>query len=75
MDNRLDFIDKFKEGATEAMADLRKKYIALDDVLRELIKEHSSVQFARVVSIARTYLETSLQYGIKSLCLKHEDKG
>ncbi len=76
MNNRLDFICKFK-NPTLAGLELkaaRERFIEIDAELQKLLERPTEPALARAVSLARTYLEQSMQYTIKSLCLKHEDK-
>ena len=77
MNNRLDYISNFKEGAIEKMTAMREQFINLDNELRALTAANESVDPAlpRSIALARTHLEVALQYAIKSLCLKFEDKG
>jgi len=72
MDNRLDFISEFQDGAVEEMTEIRKKFIALDDELRALWATTHNQPGQRAFSIARTNIESALQYAIKGLCLKYE---
>jgi hypothetical protein len=76
MDNRLDFISKFKNETLAGMEfrAARERFIEIDAELQKLLENPVEPALARSVSLARTYLEQSLQYTIKSLCLKHEDK-
>lgn len=77
MDNRLDFITKIDPLGIELMKDIRKAYIALDEVLRHYSKmpeKPLEPAAARTLALARTNLETSLQYAIKTLCLQYEIK-
>ena len=80
MDNRLDFVSKFKDhdAAINEMTRSRKCFIALDEALRELAQEDIVVgtnpQIQRQISIARTHIEDACQHTIKALCLKHEAK-
>lgn len=76
MNNRLDFICKFKNAtlATMEMRAARERFIEIDAELQKLLEKPTDPALARSVSLARTHLEVALQYTIKSLCLKHEDK-
>lgn len=77
MDIRLDYVSKFKdqEKAITEMTALRAQYMALDATLKNMTElGNGDPAFLRSLSIARTHLETSCQYGIKSLCLGYEDK-
>lgn len=77
-DIRLDFINNIRHEMIEAMTVIRKMYIELDSELQcvdDVVCDDENKQAAlRCVSIARTHLETSLQYAIKSLCLVGEIK-
>lgn len=74
---RLDFISNIENDYLARMAELRAMYIDLDLAIQELEDdenfEHESGAM-RTISLARTHLETSLQYAIKSLCLIGEVK-
>ena len=76
MNNRLDFISKFKdhEIAVAEMSEIRKLFMALDSMLQFLMKETSDAATLRVAAISRTHIESALHYAIKALCLRHEDK-
>jgi hypothetical protein len=76
MDNRLDFISRFRDDqlAKAEMQEIRFKIIAIDNYLKDLTKKSASPSFLRSLSLARTNLEQSLQYTIKALCLFWEDK-
>lgn len=72
MNNRLDFISSFEDGAIEKMTEMRVKFMALDEELRVLANQKLPAAAGRTLALARTNLEMSLQYAIKSLCLLHE---
>ena len=78
LDIRLDFISKIDPVNIEMMTILRRKFIDLDNEMKdfeELGCPEENVQAAmRALSIARTHLETACQYAIKSLCLIGEVK-
>jgi hypothetical protein len=80
LDLRLDYIDEIDSIARELMIDIREKYIALDRSVADFEDAYPNIAngfdpvAARAVSIARTHLETSLQYAIKALCLCGEIK-
>jgi hypothetical protein len=76
MNIRLDFISKFRnpEVATEAMTDIRKRFMEQDNYLVALASSGVCEAFQRAVELARTHNEQCLQYTIKSLCLLWEDK-
>lgn len=69
---RLDFICNIEADYLKRMGELRAMYIDIDLAIQELEDDenfsHDSGAM-RTISIARTHLETSLQYAIKSLCL------
>jgi|HubBroStandDraft_5_1064220.scaffolds.fasta_scaffold139261_1 hypothetical protein len=77
MNIRLDFISTIEQQGLDHMADIRKVYMQLDD----LLVHHSKMPMKpldgagnRALALARTNLETSLQYAIKTLCLQYEIK-
>lgn len=75
LDIRLDFIDKIQPGAIEKMTHLRQMFIELDGIIciqADKMKDNPAGQ--RAASLARTHLEISLQYAIKTLCLLGEIK-
>jgi hypothetical protein len=75
MDYRLDFITRIHPDGIELMSLIRKLYIELDYDLQEIQqKKPLSAAGSRALVIARTHLETSLQYAIKTLCLQYEIK-
>lgn len=77
MDNRLDFISEFtdKKLALDEMGFYREKFILLDKGVKEILDDHKhDPAIARCVALARTHIETALQYTIKSLSLAWEKK-
>lgn len=74
LDIRLDFISNFKnnELAIKEMSELREKYIALDKILTDIFECEKNPALLRTLAIARTSLETSLMYAIKTCCLAYE---
>ena len=77
MNNRLDFISAIDPEGIELMKDIRQAFINLDDILRHFsLNENRVLDGAghRTLALARTNLETSLQYAIKTLCLQYEIK-
>lgn len=77
MNNRLDFISNIEPTGIEIMSDIRKSYIQLDEILKHFAVNPIKLLDAagqRSLSLARTNLETSLQYAIKTLCLQYEVK-
>jgi hypothetical protein len=73
---RLDFIRNIEENAIEMMTDIRNEYLALDMSIQDFEEAYPEIsnEAGRCISIARTNLETSLQYAIKALCLLGEIK-
>lgn len=73
-DNRLDFITNIEQEYIDKMTALRQEFIALDKELRDLSADDriNKSGAARCLSIARTNVETALQYTIKTLCLMGE---
>ena len=74
-DNRLDFISKISEPAVERMKLIRSQYISLDNELKDihdLLHQRDIYEGKRTIALARTNLEVSLQFAIKSLCLLGE---
>ena len=78
MDNRLDFISNIDEEGIQLMTDMRKCYIVIDEALRDFAVdgEHPPLipSSNRTLALARTNLEISLQYAIKTLCIMYEKK-
>lgn len=77
MNNRLDFMTNIDKEGIDLMTMYRQAYISLDESLRELTKHpERSMESAslRTLELARTNLETSLQYAIKTLCILYENK-
>lgn len=75
MDNRLDFINDIDQNGIDLMTQVRKAYIHMDDVLRGF--SHNPINplnaaANRTLALARTNLEISLQYAIKTLCIQYE---
>ncbi len=77
-DNRLDYIEKIDQIEIDRMTDIRSKFIALDRELQkisdDLFAKKRMDDGLRVISLARTQLEVSLQFSIKSLCILGEIK-
>ncbi len=74
-DNRLDFISNIDSEYVSRMTEIRKKFIALDKEIGMMADEPTaSAASHRTVALARTHIETSLQFAIKSLCLLGEIK-
>jgi len=75
-DNRLDFITGIDELMIDSMSRIRERFIEIDEALRGC-DEHANFKdsgAARTIALARTHLEMSLQFAIKSLCLLGEIK-
>lgn len=71
VDNRLDYITNIHPEYIQEMTEIREMYICLDKVISHSACDNDdNIQSsARAVSLARTHLETSLQFAIKALCL------
>jgi hypothetical protein len=77
MNNRLDFISNIHQDGIDLMTQVRQAYITLDENLRLFSTNSEKPLDAasnRALALARTHLETSLQYSIKTLCLQYEIK-
>lgn len=74
MDIRLDYINKFNPGAVEEMTEIRQAYIDLDNRLTAICGETNDPALKRTYALARTNLEISSMYAIKSCCLAYEEK-
>lgn len=83
LDIRLDYIEKISLEAVETMKCIRKDYIAMDKKLAlmgddafdlEWLSKEQRQSIQRTVALARTNLEMSLQYAIKSLAQLGEIK-
>lgn len=75
LDIRLDFITNIDSDVIDEMAVLRKKIIAIDEQLKSISDDLNLQQKTaglRTIALARTHLETSLQFAIKSLCILGE---
>ncbi len=77
--NRLDFIDKIDPKFIEKMRNIRGMYMALDNLIAMQFPDYPVLQVKgqtaaafRSAELARTNLEISLQYTIKTLCLLGE---
>lgn len=75
-DNRLDFISNIEPFFIHMMTGARADFIKIDEQLRVLGAEEKAERIGvnRCLSLARTNLETALQYTIKALCLMGEIK-
>jgi hypothetical protein len=77
LDIRLDFISKIDPAYIEKMTEIRKGFIAVDDLLKGMADEASAKKdssASRTVALARTFNEQACQSTIKSLCLLGEVK-
>lgn len=77
MNNRLDYISNIDGDGLAIMKDIRNAYIKLDEILRHFsdnILNPLDAQSSRTLALARTHLEISLFYAIKTLCIQHEIK-
>lgn len=70
-DNHLEHMGKFKNEIYVLRMDvMRKEFIKLDNELREIVEDEEVNPHAmRTVALARTHLETALQYAIKTICI------
>lgn len=75
-DIRLDFIANIDPQFVDMMTSLRNQYMELDSKLRAISSLDAAKRdgVGRCLSIARTEIETALQYSIKALCLMGEIK-
>jgi len=72
---RLDYIQDIEHEYTERMRELRSMFIDLDMALMEIEDDdrfNPESGALRTLALARTHLETSSMYAIKSLCLTGE---
>ena len=77
LDIRLDFISDIHPAYIEKMKEIRKGFIAIDDLLKGMADEASSQKnssASRTVALARTFNEQACQSTIKSLCILGENK-
>ena len=76
MNNRLDYINKFKNNqiAKLHLQNCRESYVNIDDSLKLIVENVKDAATQRAISLARTHLETSLFYAQKGIALKHENK-
>ena len=75
-DNRLDFISNIHQDFINMMTTTRQQFINLDSTLQifSSLSQAEKEGVNRCLSIARTHIETALQYTIKALCLMGEIK-
>jgi hypothetical protein len=77
LDIRLDFITKIDPAYIEKMTEIRKGFIAVDELLKSIANEaHEKCLHAasRTIALARTANESACQSAIKSLCILGEIK-
>lgn len=77
LDIRLDFINNINPMYVEKMTEIRKGFIAIDNLLQGMADEATSKNdsaAARCVALARTANEQACQSTIKSLCILGEIK-
>lgn len=77
LDIRLDFINNIDQVGIDLMIEIRKAYIQMDECIVHLASNPSrplDEAARRSLALARTNLETSLQYAIKTLCIQFENK-
>jgi hypothetical protein len=75
VDIRLDFINNIDPAYIEKMTEIRKGFIAVDDLLKGIADEASErgrLSASRTIALARTFNEQALQSTIKSLCILGE---
>lgn len=74
LDIRLDFINKINPEFINKMTEIRNKFIVLDNELRKINDEMNGDSAGlRAIALARTHIETSCMYAIKSLCIAGEE--
>ncbi len=77
LDIRMDFIRDIRADYIEQMTEIRKGFVALDNVLQgfaDQASEQKSSAASRTVALARTFNEQACQSTIKSLCILGEIK-
>jgi hypothetical protein len=77
LDIRLDFVSKLDPVYIEKMTEIRKGFIAVDDLLRGMADEaigNANEAAKRTIDLARTFNEQACQSTNKSLCLLGEVK-
>ncbi|QHJ76053.1 MAG: hypothetical protein [Bacteriophage sp.] len=76
LDIRLDFISNIDPEVVDEMTALRSQFIMLDQKLQKITDDMNGDSAGlRAIALARTNLEISLQYAIKSLCIQGENHG
>jgi len=76
LDIRLDFIENINPLTIQEMTVLRSEFIAIDNrlkIIADSLSEMKKPAGLRTVALARTHLETGLQFAIKSLCILGEE--
>jgi hypothetical protein len=75
-DIRLDFITNIRPSMLLEMTNLRQMYVSLDEQIKlyENLPYFTESGADRTLALARTNLEISLQFAIKTLCLIGEIK-
>lgn len=75
-DNRLDFITGIEPEFINMITGARADFIRMDNELRALsdMPEAQKDGVNRLISLARTNIETACMYTIKALCLMGENK-
>ena len=77
LDIRLDFITKINPVTILEMTELRQRFIEIDEHLKavaDTLGEMKKPAGLRTIALARTHLETGLQFAIKSLCIMGEEE-
>ena len=77
LDIRLDFISKINPMTIAEMTELRKQFIEIDEhlkIIADTLESQKKEAGQRTIALARTNLETSLQFAIKSLCIMGEEE-
>ena len=77
MKSRLNFIYEIQPIGIQLKKEIRSLFIMTDEMLIQLGKNPSfplDVESKRTLELARTHLEISLQFTIKTLCLQFEKK-
>ena len=75
LDIRLDFIKDIDPKYIEKMTEIRKGFIAVDNLLKGMADEATSkknLAASRTIGLARTFNEQACQCTIKSLCVLGE---
>ena len=77
IDIRLDFISNIDPAYIEKMTEIRKGFIAVDNLLQGIAneaEEKGDFSAERCIALARVFNEQALQATIKSLCILGEMK-